>query len=123
MSDITTREQLLQAYRSGQRYFEGLELEITETLTDAVLSGAVFRHCWLNVDFIRADLTSCQFLECSLKTADFSHSNLTNATIQGCTVEDTRFSQAIVTGFVFEQNSAYGQDTGQQDFDDFIYFF
>ncbi|KAA9339889.1 pentapeptide repeat-containing protein [Hymenobacter busanensis] len=122
MSKITTKVQLLEAYRTGQRYFEDIELETNENLTDAVLSGAVFKHCWLNVDFTRADLTNCQFVECSLKTADFRYANLANATIEGCTVESTRFSHAIIDGFVFAKNSVYGQNAEQKDFDTFHYF-
>jgi uncharacterized protein YjbI with pentapeptide repeats len=123
MSEITLRRQLLEAYRNAQRYFENVELDLKEDLNDVVLSGAVFKLCCFNVSFLRADLSDCQFIDCDLKTADFRHSNLTNASIVGCTVESTCFRNAILTGFVFNHNSAYSQDTSQTDFDDFIYRF
>ena len=122
MSDITSKEQLLEAYRNGARSFEDVELDTSEDLSDIVLIEVTFKHCWLNVNFIRANLTGCRFIECSLKTADFRYANLTHAIIQGCTVESTRFSDAIVDGFVFSENSAYSQESGQEDFDSFIRF-
>jgi uncharacterized protein YjbI with pentapeptide repeats len=122
MSEITTKEQLLKAYENGQRYFEDVELDTSEDLSDVVLSGAVFKFCWLNVNFVRADLSDCQFVDCNLKTADFRYSNLTNASITGCTVESTSFSDSLVRGFVFSGNSVYGQDAGQEDFDTFHHF-
>jgi uncharacterized protein YjbI with pentapeptide repeats len=123
VSEITLKKQLLEAYGNGQRYFEYIDLDLAEDLEDVVLSGAVFKLCCFNVSFLRADLSDCHFVDCDLKTADFRHSNLSNASIVGCTVESTRFRDAILTGFVFNHNSAYSQDTGQTDFDDFIYRF
>jgi uncharacterized protein YjbI with pentapeptide repeats len=123
MSEITHKRQLLEAYENGQRYFEYVDLDLAEDLNDTMLSGAVFKLCCFNVSFLRADLSGCHFIDCDLKTADFRQSNLTNASIIGCTVESTRFADAIVTGFVFNHNSAYSQDTGQKDFSDFIYKF
>ncbi|RZJ60258.1 MAG: hypothetical protein EOO58_03155 [Hymenobacter sp.] len=71
MSEITSKGQLLEAYRSAQRYFEYVELDLAEELNDAVLSGAVFKLCCFNTSFLRADLSDCQFIDCDLKTADF----------------------------------------------------
>jgi uncharacterized protein YjbI with pentapeptide repeats len=122
MSEITSKAQLLDAYKNGQRYFEDVELDMSEDLSDAVLSGAVFKFCWLNVNFVRVDLSGCQFVDCNLKTADLRYSNLTNASITGCTVESTSFSDSIVQGFIFSGNSVYGQDAGQEDFDSFHLF-
>jgi uncharacterized protein YjbI with pentapeptide repeats len=123
VSEITLKKQLLEAYGNGQRYFEYIDLDLAEGLEDVVLSGAVFKLCCFNVSFLRADLSDCHFVDCNLKTADFRHSNLSNASIVGCTVESTRFRDAILTEFVFNHNSSYSQDTGQTDFDDFIYRF
>ena len=120
MSEITLRKQLLEEYGQGQRHFEYVDLE--ENLNDTMLSGTVFTRCCFNVSFLRADLSSCQFIDCDLKTADFRQSNLTNASMIGCTVESTRFADAIVTGFVFNHNSVYSQDASQVDFDTFHFF-
>jgi uncharacterized protein YjbI with pentapeptide repeats len=122
MSNITSKGQLLEAYRNGARSFEDVELDTSVDLSDIVLIEVTFKHCWLNVNFIHTDLTGCRFIECSLKTADFRYANLTRAIIQGCTVESTRSSNAIVAGFVFSENSVYGQEVGQEDFDSFIHF-
>ncbi|WP_226268716.1 pentapeptide repeat-containing protein [Hymenobacter pini] len=76
----------------------------------------------MEVLFVGADLSSCQFIECCLKTADFRYATLTRAVITGCTVESTRFKYALVDRFVFSNNSCYGQEAGQEDFDTFHFF-
>ncbi|RSK41102.1 pentapeptide repeat-containing protein [Hymenobacter perfusus] len=121
MDDIISKSQLLEAYRNGQRHFEFIELSTEEDFSNVVLSGAVFRRCWMEVLFVSSDLSNCQFIECCLKTADFRYANLTKAVVTGCTIESTRFQHAVVDGFVFSHNSAYGQDSGQEDFDNWIH--
>lgn len=115
---IQTPEQLLEAYHIGQRCFLDIEFEHNEDLSGVLLSGAVFKDCCFNVDFRNADLSYCQFINCNLKTTDFSFANLQSASITGCTVESTCFKGSIVDKFVFHDNFAYGQITGQEDFVD-----
>ena len=116
MADIETVDQLVESYRNGQRCFFHLEFENCENLSSLCFSGAVFKNCWLNVDFSKSDLTDTKFIDCDLKTTDFSNCNLTRASITGCTVESSVYTDAIIDEFVFDNNSAYSQVTGQDDF-------
>ncbi|RSK47484.1 pentapeptide repeat-containing protein [Hymenobacter rigui] len=122
MTEITTKQLLLEAYGEGQRTFEDIELTDSADLSSVDLSEATFKHCCFNLAFVQANLSGCRFLECNLKTADFRNTNLQQATITGCTVESTRFEGAEVEGFVFSENSVYGQNAGQEEFNTFHHF-
>lgn len=83
-SVIHTPETLLQAYKTGQRNFEGVTLTAAQ-LSQANLKGANFSYA----DLSRADLSST-----NLRGADLSYANLREANLAGA---DLRGSMLIGT--------------------------
>jgi len=113
---IKTVEQLIEAYKSGQRIFIELEFEDNESFHGKNLSGSTFKNCWFIADFTSSNLEDCIFIDSNLKTSDFRNSNLRGATIKNCSVESTSWKGAIVDDFCFENNFHYGAIIGQIDF-------
>lgn len=115
-----TIEELIAAYKQGQRHFKYWDFGEDESVQGMDLSEAIFEHCFMFLDFSGANLTNAQFIECNIKTADFSGANLTNAVIRGCCVESTIYKDAIVTNLTFENNGYFGINLGQEDFKELL---
>jgi uncharacterized protein YjbI with pentapeptide repeats len=119
--NIKTIQDFLNAYKSGQRYFNDLELDEEKGgVGGEILHDAVFENCFMFLDFNGADLANAKFLSCNIKTADFRNANLTNAMIKNCLVESTMFKGAKVDGFIFEENYFHGNPLGQEDFEKYF---
>jgi uncharacterized protein YjbI with pentapeptide repeats len=108
MSNLLDLDAFLRAYQGGQRHFNDLELEDGPRFQGLDIRGTTFEGCWLCADFSHTDLSDCKFIDCNIKTCDFSHADLTRVEIRGCSVESTEFGGARITGFLFEDNWAYG---------------
>jgi len=119
--EFKTIDQLLEAYKNGQRKFENWDFEEDGSIEGLNLTGIEFYGCFLFLNFQNANLSNSKFIECNIKTADFSGANLTNALIKNCAVESTTFKGSINTGFRFEENYAYGAIATQKDFDAWIF--
>ena len=70
------------------------------------------------VSFRNANLTNAKFINGSIKTCDFREANLTNARFENLCIESSQFARAKTDGVYFDNNSAYGQNVTQQDFED-----
>jgi uncharacterized protein YjbI with pentapeptide repeats len=112
MSNIKTIEQLIEAYKNGERYFYGLEFENSERFDGLDFSGSIFENCYFGVYFKNTNLCNSKFINSNIKTSDFSKANLTNAYMTGCNMEATRFKDAIITNFIFENNLFMGNVVG-----------
>ena len=116
MTDIKNISEFIDLYKNGQRLFIGLEFENGEIFSGLDISGAIFMNCWFCADFSNTNLTDCKFIDSNIKTSNFSNANLTRAEIKGCAVERTEYKGAIITDFLFEDNSAYGNTLDLNDF-------
>ncbi|HRE75995.1 MAG TPA: pentapeptide repeat-containing protein [Flavobacteriales bacterium] len=116
MTDIKKISEFIEHYKNGQRLFVDLEFENGESFSGLDISGTTFKNCWFCADFSNANLTDCKFIDSNIKTSDFTNANLTRAEIKGCAVESTEYNGATITDFKFEDNSAYGNILGLNDF-------
>jgi uncharacterized protein YjbI with pentapeptide repeats len=110
---------VLEKYAQGQRYFCDLDIE-NETFEGQDLEGIVFEGFALYVSFRNANLKNAKFLNGGIKTCDFREADLTNAWFEGVCIESTLFAGAITINTYFNNNSAYGQNVTQADFDNWI---
>lgn len=116
-SEYKTIDELRLAYSKGQREFEDWDFEEDESAEGMNLSGVIFKNCFLFLNFRNTNLTNSIFINCNLKTADFSGANLENGLIRNCSVESTMFNGANTKGFRFEENYCYGATTKPGDFE------
>jgi uncharacterized protein YjbI with pentapeptide repeats len=110
---------VLTQYSLGQRYFENLDIE-NESFEGQNLEDIVFEHCSLYVNFRKANLKNAQFLQGGIKTCDFREADLTNARFEYVCIENAQFARSITDGVYFNNNSCYGQNATQADFDHWI---
>ena len=110
---------VLERYGLGQRYFENLDIE-NESFEEQNLEDIVFEHCSLYISFRKANLRNAKFLNGGIKTCDFREADLTNARFENVCVESSQFARAKTVGIYFDNNSAYGQNVSQADFDKWI---
>jgi uncharacterized protein YjbI with pentapeptide repeats len=115
-SKIKMVQDLLTAYKGGQRSFSDLEFENEESFHGKDFTGSTFENCCFMADFTSANLTNCIFRDCNLKTTDFRNANLAGATIKNCSVESTMYKGAKTEGFIFDSNYYYGATIGQDAF-------
>lgn len=119
--EFRTVEELLIAYRNGQRLFENWDFNDDDSsVAHETFSNAVFQHCFMFLNFRNTILSNTQFISCNLKTADFRGADLSNALFKNCSVESTLFNGAITTNLRFEENYCYGVTVGQNDFEEFF---
>ena len=116
MTDIKTIDEFIERYKSGMRIFTDLEFEHGESFNGLDITGTDFKNCWFCADFSNSNLTDCKFIDSNIKTSDFSNSNLTRAEIKGCAVESTEYKVAVITDFIFENNSDYVNILDLNDF-------
>jgi len=110
---------VLEQYKQGQRYFENLDM-MNESFEGQNLEDIVFENCSLNISFRKTNLKNAKFLNGGIKTCDFRESDLTNALFENVCIESAQFARAKTDGIYFDNNSAYGQNVTQADFDDWI---
>lgn len=110
---------VLEKYGQGQRYFHNLDME-NESFEGQDLEDIVFEGCSLYISFRKANLKNAKFLSGGIKTCDFREADLTNARFEGVCVESAQFAHAIIANTYFDNNSAYGQNVTQADFDSWI---
>ena len=113
---------ILEEYSKGKRYFENLDV-MNESFDGANLEGIIFDYCSLYVSFRKANLRNAQFLNGGIKTCDFREADLTNANFECVCIESTRFAGAKTDGVYFNNNSSYGQNATQADFEKYIKYF
>ncbi len=110
---------VLEQYRLGQRYFKNLDIE-NESFEGQNLEDIVFEYCSLYVSFRGANLKNARFINGGVKTCDFREADLTNARFEFVCIEGIQFARAITDGVYFDNNSCYGQNATQADFDHWI---
>ncbi len=110
---------VLEQYRLGQRYFENLDME-NESFEGQNLEDIVFEDCSLYISFRKANLRNAKFLNGGIKTCDFREADLTNARFENVSIESTQFARSKTDGVYFNNNSAYGQNVTQADFEEWI---
>ncbi|WP_139921153.1 pentapeptide repeat-containing protein [Hymenobacter sp. DG01] len=110
---------ILEKYKSGQRYFENLDI-MNESLEGQNLDGITFENCSLYVSFRKANLTNAQFINGGIKTCDFREANLTGARFENVCIENAQFARAITIGTYFNNNSCYSQEVTQQHWEEWI---
>ncbi len=117
-SEYKTIEQLLAAYKAGQRKFDNWDFREDGSTRGMNLTGIEFTNCFLYLDFRDSNLSNSKFIGCNIKTADFRGANLKNALITNCSVESTMFKGANIENFRFEDNYSYGATVGPDDFEE-----
>ena len=110
---------VLEQYRLGQRYFENLDME-NESFEGQNLEDIVFEDCSLYISFRKANLRNAKFLNGGVKTCDFREADLTNARFENVCIESAQFARSKTDGIYFNDNSSYGQNVTQADFDEWI---
>jgi uncharacterized protein YjbI with pentapeptide repeats len=110
---------VLEQYRKGQRHFENLDME-NESFEGQNLEDIVFEDCSLYISFRKANLKNAKFINGGIKTCDFREADLTNARFEYVCIESAKFARAKTIGIYFNNNSCYGQNVTQSDFDEWI---
>jgi Pentapeptide repeats (9 copies) len=83
-------DELIAAYRAGQRVFRGIEV-IAELpfpeVSDAEFFDSEFIECWFHsVNFARVDFSRAKFSHCNVKCATFTQCNLDETHWDDCPV-------------------------------------
>ncbi len=121
MSELVTKEALLQRYAAGERDFRGIELPENTDLSHAILEGANFDESWLGiVNFQGADLQNVSLLNCHLKITDFRNADLRGAILTGSSIEAARFFGARLENANFVGVSFYGIELMRDRHQEFI---
>jgi uncharacterized protein YjbI with pentapeptide repeats len=110
---------VLEQYQKGQRYFTNLDME-NESFENQDLEDIVFEDCSLYISFRGANLRNAKFLNGGVKTCDFREADLTNSRFENVCVESAQFARAKKDNIFFDNNSSYGQNVTQADFNDWI---
>lgn len=110
---------VLNQYRQGQRHFVNLDME-NESFEGQNLEDIVFEDCSLYISFRKANLRNSKFLNGGIKTCDFREADLTNARFENVCIENAQFARAKTDGIYFDNNSSYGKNVTQADFDNWI---
>jgi uncharacterized protein YjbI with pentapeptide repeats len=117
-----SRNELLDRYAAGERYFAGAELDQNMVpqgivdLTGAVLDGADFSNCWFSASFSGASLRAVNFTHANVKCCDFSRADLTDAIFFGAAIEAATWAGAKVLRTKFGDVSLYGAILTEAEF-------
>lgn len=114
---MKTAEEIIEAYKNGQRYFVDVEME-NENFDGQNLEGIIFENCFLYSSFRKANLKNAKFINGNVKTCDFTGANLTNAHFENVSVEGVLFNGAKKDGVYFDNNWCYGNRVTQKHFED-----
>ena len=112
-----THLDFFEAYKNGQRKFNGLDFEYLDGFSEKDFSNIEFENCFLYIDFRKSNLSNAKFISCNLKEIDLRETNLTNAFMKNCLIESAMFKDAKTNGFVFQDNYYFGHTLKQKDFD------
>lgn len=115
-----TIEELIAAYKNGQRHFKNWNFEEDASLKGYSLPDIHFEECFMFIDLRNVDLTQSQFVKCNLKTSDFREANLKGALIKNCSVESIMFRGANLEDFQFENNYYFRLTLKQTDFPELL---
>jgi len=90
-------------YAAGERNFEGMHIDNeTHDFSNADLSGASFRHCFIDGIFRGCNLEGTDFSNANVKCCDFSRANLRRALFLNATIDAADFDDANFEGASFE---------------------
>lgn len=121
--DLTSAKAVLEAYKEGIRIFKNITIK-NESFANENLEGIIFKDSQLYADFRNTNLTNAEFSNGHIRTSDFRNANLTNARFEKLGVEKTQFEGAIMTDFVFQENTAFGNNNlTEADLEKFNYNF
>lgn len=111
-----SRAELEQRYAAGERYFPDTELSDAD-LSGIVLDGADFeKHSWFfDANFSGASLRGTSFRECNVKCADFSNADLTGAIFELAAIESIKATGALLDGVKVKGATFYGCELADGD--------
>lgn len=112
MTDLTSEEAIVKAYKSGVRVFRNIEIEKGSFFGEN-LEGIIIENSRIYADFRNANLKNAIFKNSYLKMSDFRYTNLTNAQFEGVNLEFVQFEHAIVDQIIFKNNAAFGNNNLQ----------
>jgi uncharacterized protein YjbI with pentapeptide repeats len=104
-----SRAELERRYAAGERYFPQTDLSDAD-LSGMQLDGAHFeKHSWFHgANFSGASLRGTCFRECNVKCADFSNADLTGAIFELAAIESIRATGAVLDGVRVKGATFYG---------------
>lgn len=112
----TSRAELEKRYAAGERYFPETELSDAD-LSGIVLDDADFeKHSWFaDADFSGASLRGTSFRECNVKCANFSNADLTGAIFELAAIESIKATGALRDGVKVKGATFYGCELSEGD--------
>lgn len=104
-----SRAELERRYAAGERCFPETDLSDAD-LSGMQLDGADFeKHsCFHSANFAGASLRGTSFRECNVKCADFSDADLTGAIFELAAIESIRTTGAVLNGVKVRGATFYG---------------
>jgi hypothetical protein len=106
---MTDLYDIIDKYKTGQRYFINLDFDKNEKLNGQSLVDSTFENCCFSVDFSNTDLSNSKFTNCNLKCSNFTECNLTNSIFENCLLECVDFKGATTRSTYLVNCSCYGQ--------------
>lgn len=111
-----SRAELEERYALGERRFPDTELSDAD-LSGVVLDGADFeKHSWFaDANFSGASLRGTSFRECNVKCANFSNADLTGAVFELAAIESIKATGAVRDGVKVKGATFYGCELADGD--------
>ncbi|MDR7305680.1 pentapeptide repeat-containing protein [Rhodoferax saidenbachensis] len=111
-----SRAELEKRYVLGERRFPNTELSDAD-LSGVALDGADFeKHSWFaDTNFSGASLRGTSFRECNVKCANFSNADLTGAIFELAAIESIKATGAIRDGIKVKGATFYGCELAEGD--------
>ncbi|MEH6460353.1 pentapeptide repeat-containing protein [Chitinimonas sp. JJ19] len=111
-----SREELEKRYSAGERHFPETDLSGAD-LSWIVLDGADFgRWSWFfDANFKGASLRGTCFKECNVKCVDFSNADLTGAVFELAAIESIKATDAKLEGIKVKGATFYGCELAEGD--------
>ncbi|MBN2886818.1 MAG: pentapeptide repeat-containing protein [Chromatiaceae bacterium] len=111
-----SRAELEKRYAAGERFFPDTELSDAD-LSGIVLDGADFeKHSWFfDSNFSGASLRGTSFRECNVKCADFSNADMTGAIFELAAIESIKATGALLDGVKVKGATFYGCELADGD--------
>ena len=111
-----TRDDIIQAYKSGRRDFTGLDLDAeTLDLSDLELAGINFSRSFIIARFDNSDLRNACFESANIKTCTFVQANLTAASFREAAIDGTDFSGAIIDRTSYSGATEHGYEMKEDE--------
>ncbi len=111
-----SRAELEDRYAAGERCFPQTDLSDAD-LSGIQLNGADFeKHSWFhNANFSGVSLRGASFRECNVKCVDFSNADLTGAIFELAAIESIRTTGAVLNGVKVNGATFFGCELADGD--------